>query len=359
MAPRSPTRRFRRLVVALFAASVQAAFAQTNPAPPAPANDAPPAVVARPLAQVVVRVQADATADVRSLNETRIAAEIAAPILSIDARPGETLARGAAVVRLDPSDYEIAVRRAQAGVEAARARLKLAQTQLDRSRELAKQNFISSEALNQRETELDVVRADLRVQETQLDAARRNLAKTTLRAPFRAIVTARTGSVGEIAQPGAPLVTLIDADSIEVVASVPSREAEGLRGARDVAFVSQAARLPVRLARLSPAIDRDSRTIEARLAFAGAQAPIGATGRIVWTSPRAFLPPELVVRRGDQLGVFVVEGDVARFVPLPEAQEGRPAPVDLPDSARVVVEGHRALQPNRKVTLTQPPAGAR
>ncbi|HEX4882858.1 MAG TPA: efflux RND transporter periplasmic adaptor subunit, partial [Casimicrobiaceae bacterium] len=201
---------FRSAFVAALSLPCCGALAQDKPAPPA--AEPVPTVVTRPLSQVVVHAQSDAPADVRTLNETRIAAEIAAPVVEINARPGETLAKGAVVARLDPRDYELAVQRAQAGADAARARLQLAQTQLARSRELAKQSFISSEALNQRETEVDVVRADLAVQEAQVESAKRNLAKTVLRAPFRAIVTARTGNVGELAQPGTPLVTLVDAD---------------------------------------------------------------------------------------------------------------------------------------------------
>jgi RND family efflux transporter MFP subunit len=350
-----------RLALALVAAGAcaAAAFAQTRPPPATPANDEPPLVVVRPLSDIAIRQQATAPADVRSLNEARIAPEIAAPIVEINARPGEMLARGAIVARLDPRDYEIALERARAGVEAARARLKLAQAQLERSRTLAQQSFISSEALNQRETELDVVRADLRVQEAQLASAERSLAKTTLRSPFRAIVASRTGSVGEIAQPGAPLATLVDADRIEVVANVPARDAETLRTARDVAFVTPDAKLPVALARLSPAIERESRTVEARLTFAGGRAPVGSTGRIVWTPPRNFVPPELLVRRSEGFGVFVVDGDVARFVALADAQEGRPAATDLPPGTRIVVDGHRALQPGRKVSLAPAPPGAR
>ncbi|GIK86098.1 MAG: hypothetical protein BroJett026_15790 [Betaproteobacteria bacterium] len=358
--PASARRRpFRAMPACALAALALAIVPPLAAQPASNGGEAAPAVVVRPLSQVVVRQRSDAPAGVASLNEARIAAEIPAAVLEIPARPGATLSRGAVVVRLDPRDYEIAVQRAQAGVEAAQARLRLAETQLARSRQLATQNFISSEALNQRETELDVVRADLRVQQAALEGARRNLAKTVLRAPFRAIVVARNASVGELAQPGTPLVTLLDADRVEVVATVQVAEAPTLRGAADVEFVTREARHPVALARLSPAIDRDSRTVEARFAFTDGRAPVGAEGRVVWTNPRAFLPPELAVRRGDQIGVFVVDGDVARFVPLPDAQEGRPAPIDLAPTTRIAVEGHRALRTGQKVTVATPAPGAR
>ncbi len=50
-------------------------------------------------------------------------------------------------------DAELDVQRAQAALEASKARLKLAQGQLQRSRDLVAQGFFSQEALAQRETE--------------------------------------------------------------------------------------------------------------------------------------------------------------------------------------------------------------
>ncbi len=311
----------------------------------------------RRFAEAAIQLQVEAPAGVRSLNETRIAAEVPATVVEIPARVGATLARGAVVARLDPRDYELAVRRAEANLESSRARLRLAESQLARTRELAKQNFISSEALNQRETEVEVVRAELRLQETQLEGARRDLDKTVLRAPFQAIVKERLAGVGELAQPGTPLVTLLDAGRTEVVAAVQVKDAPSLRAVSAVRFVGLDGTYPVALARLSPAIERESRTVEARLVFTGRQAAIGTVGRIVWNDPRPFLPAELLVRREGRLGVFVIEGQLARFIPLPEAQEGRPAAADLAPSTLIVTDGQRGLRHGQQV-VAAPTAGS-
>ena len=89
--------------------------------------------------------------------------------------------------------------------------------------------------------------------------------------------------------------------------------------------------------------------MEARLAFAGDVAAPGAAGRIVWRESAPHLPPEIVVRRKGHLGVFVDARGVARFWKLPGAQEGRPAPVDLPADARVVVRGQLTLQDGQRL----------
>ena len=78
-------------------------------------------------------------------------------------------------------------------------------------------------------------------------------------------------------------------------------------------------------------------------------APPGAAGRIAWRDAQPHVPAALVVRRGGRLGLFVAEQGTARFVPLAEAQEGRPAAVALPPATPVVVSGHLALQDGEKL----------
>jgi hypothetical protein len=89
--------------------------------------------------------------------------------------------------------------------------------------------------------------------------------------------------------------------------------------------------------------------VDARLRFTGAAAAPGASGRIAWRDGDAHVAPELVVRRAGRLGVFVDDAGTARFHALPEAQEGRPARVDLPPNARLVVQGQLALKDGQRL----------
>ncbi|HSO06031.1 MAG TPA: efflux RND transporter periplasmic adaptor subunit, partial [Pelomicrobium sp.] len=290
---------------------------------PALAQDAPLAVTLRPFSELAVFPEREASAAAVSLNESRISAEITARVTALPAEIGQVVPKGEVVARLDPADYELALRKAEAEVQAAQARLALAESQLKRAKNLQEKSFISAEALNQRETELQVARSDLALARAGLDQARLNLAKTTIRAPYRAVVLERPGQVGELATPGTPLLRLLDADRIEVSADVQARDRDSLAAAREIAFVTEGARYPLRLARISPALKREARTVEARLEFTGTKAPPGASGRIVWRDDRPHVPAELVVKRSGRLGVFVANSGTARFVPLPAAQEGR------------------------------------
>ena len=98
------------------------------------------------------------------------------------------------------------------------------------------------------------------------------------------------------------------------------------------------------LLRISAAIDREARTVEARYRFNGAAPAPGTEGRLVWRDPRPHLAAEYILRRNGRYGVFVLEGDKARFRELPHAQEGRPASADFSPDVLIVTRGRHALQ---------------
>jgi len=295
---------------------------------------------AKPLREVAVYPERGAQAQVLSLNESKVAAELAARIVKLAVEPGQRIARGALLAQLDCRDYDLAGERASAAKAASAARARLAELQYGRAQKLTAEGFFSKEALDSRAAERDIARADVAVNAAALRTARAAQAKCTLRAPFPAIVLDRLAQEGEMAQPGTPLLSLLDTSRIEVRAEVQAADIAGLRTARQIDFVSGEGRYPLRLIRLSPALTKNSRLAEARLRFIAAAAAPGSSARVLWASPEMHVPAQLLARRQGQLGVFVATDKSARFHPLPGAQEGRPAKATglRPDS-RIVVRG--------------------
>jgi RND family efflux transporter MFP subunit len=343
----------RRLLGCICLALLPAtAGAQTAPT----AGSAPVAVTVAPAATVHFHPERDAPATVVARNESRIGAEIAARIAAIPFDVGQTVARGTVVVQLDPVDARLAVQQAQATLNAAQARLALAESQLERARDLHRQQFISAEALAQRETETAVVRTEVATADSLLAGAQRTLDKTVVRAPFAGVVMARPGQVGEIAQPGAALLVLKETAAPEVSSPVPTAHVADFTAGAAFEFSAQSQRYRLRLLRLSPAVQAATRTREARLAFSEAAPPAGTEGRLLWRAAQPHLPAELIVQRQvdgrTAFGVFVLDGERARFVPLADAQAGRPAASPLAATAQVVVAGQGALQDGAAVTAT-------
>ncbi len=317
----------------------------------APVMAAPPvSIKSRPLSELATHPLREASAQAVSLNFARLSAQLAARIDSIAVEPGQRVARGAVVAQLDCTDARIAAQRAQAALESSQARLKLAQLQLQRSAELAIRNFISGDALDAKKTEVSVVAAEVKLDAAARAAAQRDVGKCTLRSPFPAIVEARLAQVGELASPGTPIVQLWDTSRLQLAVQLQVDDAEPLPRAQPV-FASQGREYAVKLLRISPAMNLASRTREARFSFPQAAPAPGSNGVLRWRDPRAFVPPDYLIRRGNSLGVFVLSQGKARFVPLPDAQEGRPAAAaTLPADAVLVTDGRFALQDGMAVT---------
>ena len=312
-------------------------------APPAAVPPAPTFVL-KTVAEVAIHPERSAPGAVVGKNEARLSAEVAATIQALPVDVGQAVNKGAVVVRLDPRDAELALERAEAALAQAKARLAQAEAQLKRAEVLRERNFYSPEALTLRETERAAAVADARAARASRDSARRVLDKHILRAPFAGVVRERSAQLGELAAPGSILLTLVSAGDLEVAAQLQPQDVEAVGQATAWTFEAAGVQHELRLIRVSPAMNRESRSVEARFGFVGAPPAIGREGRLLWRELRPWLPADLLVRRDGRYGIFIAVDGKARFHVLPGASEGRPAVVDLPDDDRIVVQGRHALQ---------------
>lgn len=343
-------RRWRLLAMQACVIALLAACGDKAAQVPVAETAAPESAVAR-FDALALFPEREAPATAQGKNEARIAAEVSARILAISVDAGDRVATGQVLAKLDPRDAELALARAEAALAQSRARLAQAEAQLRRARVLREQNFFSAEALAVRETDLAAATADEKAARAARDTATHALEKCTLRAPFPAIVRTRAGQVGELAAPGGVLLTLADTSEVQLVAQVQARDADGIARATAFEFVTPTARHALKPLRISPAISRESRTVEARMAFTGTPPAPGSEGRLVWRDTRPHLAPEYILRRYGKYGVFIAIDGKARFHEIPGAQEGRPAAVDLPPEAMVVTQGRNALQDGAALRL--------
>jgi RND family efflux transporter MFP subunit len=311
----------------------------------------PVPVTARPLVEVVIYPQQRAPATVLSLNDSNLSAELNARIDEIPVLVGQAVEAGTVLVRLDNTDYTLALQQQQAAAASLAARLDLARYQLERARTLSQKQAMSEELLKQREADVKTLEAEQAGQRAALAQARRNLEKTAVRAPFRAIVTQRLAQVGELASPGTPLVRIVDASRLEVAAQVQTAQTASLAAASNPVLHTANGRYPLHLRTIISVVEARSRTREARLAFSGAAALPGTAGELVWPTAQPHLPADLLVKRQGRLGFFHLEKDRARFTPLAEAEEGRPAILATDLQGQVIVEGRYGLMDGDMVSI--------
>ena len=305
------------------------------------------------LSEVLVDFERKAPAEVRALNDSMMAAEVSAVVLSVHADVGQAVAKGDLLLELNPIDYQLNLKQAEANLASSRARMSQAKAKLNRARTLGNNQYISADELLERETDVMVFEAQIQANEVAVSIARRNLDKCSLKAPFDGVIGQRMAQVGNFVRNGDPLIAVTQVDQFELHAEIPDGQADEILNTDMIHFVSRGQRWPVALLRLSPVIDSQGRTRQARFSFPDDAPAVGRSGEVVWQVGAGMLPSNLISRRNGVLGVFLLDAGKARFEPLPGAQEGRPARVSLPASSRVITLGRERLQDGAAVSVQQ------
>ena len=307
------------------------------------AADPIPVAVER-LGDLLVDRELRAPGVVISANRAAITSQVSALISAVAKDVGAQVSKGELLIRLDDANARNALAQAQALLAAIDAQIVEARSRVVKAEELLERDFISDEELIARQSNLAVLEANHQGQQVAVSVAQLELERTRIRAPFNAAVVARQAQVGSYVQPGTPLITLVQTDDIEIDVELDPRYSVYIPLASDLRFHSQGKEWPVKLIRLSNVIDIASRIVHARFEFVEDSAPVGTSGQLVWNESSGLVPVALVVQRGDQFGVFVAENEHAQFVAIPDAQEGRPAPISLPADTLIVSRGHVRLQ---------------
>ncbi|NOU23264.1 MAG: efflux RND transporter periplasmic adaptor subunit [Methyloglobulus sp.] len=311
--------------------------------------DEPIPVLTQPLNELALYPESTAAAQVVSLNDTAIAAQVNGLVAEVPVRVGDTVKAGAVLVKLDCKDFELERTRIKAEKQAIQARLELAQWQLKQSELLASQQTLPVEKVQQRRSELTVLRSDLAAHAARIETTRRQIAHCNVKAPFAGVVTARSTAVGQLVSSGTVLVHLLDLTRAEVSAQVSSRDITALREAGELSFEHEGQRYPLKLRAVLPTIQTQTGTQEVRLDFSGKRDQPGAAGHLVWQDQVLHIASSQLVKRGEQLGVFTEQSGVAHFHPLPDAQNGRPAVIDLSPDTPIIVSGQYSLNEGSRV----------
>ncbi|QHI68021.1 efflux RND transporter periplasmic adaptor subunit [Tichowtungia aerotolerans] len=174
-------------------------------------------------------VRVDALGTVIADAAVSLQAEVSGRVLKVypDLVEGAFVRKGDVLIEVDPCDYELAVKRAEAALQSAKSSLRLEEGQ--QAVALHEMELISSvedvdEAyrdLMLREPQLQAAMAAVSSAEAALDSALVDLERTKIRAPFDAVIQSVSVDVGDQAQTGRSLVELAGAARFYVRVSLP------------------------------------------------------------------------------------------------------------------------------------------
>jgi RND family efflux transporter MFP subunit len=180
-----------------------------------------------------VTVQGEGT--VRPLQEIQLVPEVDGKVVYMSPAlvDGGQFEKDDILLRIDPTDYHLAVTLAQAKVKDAESKLELAEEEAAAAAEewrmLYEAEFeadLQPPPLVVKEPQLAAARARLEADKADLQKAVLNLERTELAAPFDGRVGAENVDLGQYVSPGQPLATLFSTEAAEIVVPL---EDENLR----------------------------------------------------------------------------------------------------------------------------------
>jgi HlyD family secretion protein len=355
----------------------------------------------RPLAVEVVQLEEDVPIQVYGLGtvEARIASDVGFEVdntlVELDADHGDRVAKGEVLARLHQREQEARVAKAAAAVSQAEADLQRARAQVEeaeavlaqkrqvnwRKQELVKQRVVSVEAAEEAQTDVDVAAAQLAVAGSEVGVAEAALADAraayrlehvmlehhTLFAPYDAVVVERHKELGTVIASGERVFTLVDPDTVWVLAYVDEARAGGLQIGQpaEIRLRSLPGQVfPAHVVRIGIESDRVSEERRVYVAFERIPANfhLNEQAEALITTARlehALLVPQTAVERFDGTSgrVWTVENGrlgrrEARFGR--RMLDGRLELVDgLPEDAEVIVGSPFGLREGRQAAVTR------
>ncbi|MEE8577801.1 MAG: efflux RND transporter periplasmic adaptor subunit [candidate division Zixibacteria bacterium] len=293
---------------------------------------------------------------------SRVVSEVSGRIVSINAREGNAIKSGDALVTVDSSLTYYAFKAKDAQTRQAKGLARLAESNLRRIRELADQKLVSSSTIDSAEVwsitstarfdELDAERAQLA----------RDLVNCVIKAPFDGFTLRKLINVGEWAKPGTPVYQMVQISAVAVIVDLPERYFGQLEIGAEAAITSSSDSMHPfvgRVTGIARSAVPETHTFPVIIGVANKDFRLGG-GALVRTSlnlKRTFesltVPKDAIIRNGSQTMVYTIADGKAAPIPVTiKSTKGDLVAVDgmgLTEGMEVVVRGNERIFPGAPV----------
>jgi RND family efflux transporter MFP subunit len=286
----------------------------------------------------------EATGTVRARTSASISSKLMAAVREVRVQIGVSVKEGQLLIVLDSRDLDASVRRteaardevkgafpeAESAVAAAKATLDLAQVTFNRMQDLFNKKSITNQEFDEASARLKAAQASFdmaQAKRAQLDAklaqAEQEVRSASvtrgyaeIAAPFAGVVVGKQAEPGNMAIPGAPLLTIEREGAYRLEASVEESRLSSIRVGQKVPVKLETRNVTGTVSEIVPEVDAASRTGTVKIDLPAApDLRSGLFGRALFgTGMRKVLtiPASSVIYRGQVQSVLVIDNGTAR-----------------------------------------------
>lgn len=248
-----------------------------------------------------------------------VSVETGGPIRRVLVDVGDSVEAGELLAEINPEVQQIAVNSGRAELTRLRALLENERRRVRRLSNLAEQQSIPQDQLDEARTTVESLEAQIEAAQARLEDAEYNLRQTQIVSPVSGRIQSRMISEGDYVTPGMRVFELVSGQALQAFLPLPEH-------LQDSVDIGQPVRLSVparpdavveaEVTDVRPVIGEGSRAIELIVDLDNPEdwRPGGSvTGRIILEQHRGVVvPPTSVVRRPAGEVIYVVDGKRAR-----------------------------------------------
>ena len=250
--------------------------------------------------------------------QTVIAAQVSGAIVDIAVKAGDQVKAGQVLIRIDAHAAAQLAGASKAQVFSAQASLELARKELERQKQLFAQDYLSQAALDRAEARFKTAEAETHAQIAQASSVETQAGFYTIRAPYAGVIAEIPVSLGSMAMPSQPLMTLYDPSALRVTSTVPQSVAEHELSASIVKIEISGLTVKPMISpthiKVMPTVDAVTHTAQIRLSLPiKLQNVVPGMFAHVWFPAREKLtqsvqiPVTALVHRVEMTGVYVLD----------------------------------------------------
>ncbi|MFC4311984.1 efflux RND transporter periplasmic adaptor subunit [Steroidobacter flavus] len=228
---------------------------------------------------------------------------------------GQTVKRGQALMRIDPTDLKLAVRAHEEAVAAAKALARQTADDEARYRDLVAGGAVSASAYDKVKAAAESARAELNAAEAQAYVARNETSYAVLFADADGVVVETLAEPGQVVDAGQVVARVAHAGRREAIIELPETLRPAIGSTGRATLYGSGLTGAAKLRQLSDAANRQTRTFEARYVLADrlADAPLGSTVSIQISDGRSAsalqVPIGAIFDSGKGPGLWLVAGE--------------------------------------------------
>ena len=288
-----------------------------------------------------IDIQKEYVADVYSPSQIMVATRVMGYIKKLNVEEGDVVKKGDELFVVDPSDvYSMlnqargALLQAQSGLLIAEMAYADAKRDYERFKNLYENGAVSKRDfekmtlnMNIRKKQVNMAKGMLKQAKAGLDMAKNQLKYAKVKSPIDGVVTMKMKKVAEMALPGYPILVLSDIHNLKAKSFVKEEDIDKFKLGMPVTIKVPAIKkeFAAKVSSIIPSADPATHSYIVKYTFENSEGLLpGMYAKAVVNIAKqegVMVPFAALTTRSGITGVFVIDGNVARFVPVKQISQ--------------------------------------